>query len=487
MNYPEPEPLIFEHSRPGRVAVPLPESDAGAPGLDECIPASMLREEPADLPEVGQLDLVRHFVRLSQMNMSVDTHFYPLGSCTMKYNPKVNDWASELPGMARIHPYQPDETLQGALALLHSLENALAAVSGFDAISLQPAAGAHGEFLGLLLIRSYHKHHEPDGERLEILIPDSAHGTNPASAALCGFKSVQVNSDEFGFVDLEDLCSKLGPQTAGMMITNPNTLGLFDQNIVRAAAMIHEAGGLLYMDGANFNAIVGQCLPAEFGIDVMHFNLHKTFSTPHGGGGPGSGPVGVVSRLEPFLPVPRVVEEDGVYRLDSDLPLSVGRVRSFMGNFGILVRAYTYIMMHGPEGIRRISENAVLNANYIMAKLKDAYDLPYDVPCMHECVFSADRQKKGGVRALEIAKKLLDLGFHAPTIYFPLIVHEALMIEPTETESKETLDSFIDAMLQIAQEVEENPAAFENLPQSMPVGRLDEVKAARELQLCWRA
>ena len=486
MKYPSPEPLIHELSKSGRRAVSLSDSDKDALPLVDCIPTEYLRNEPAELPEVGQLDLVRHFVRLSQMNMSVDTHFYPLGSCTMKYNPKVNDWAAAQPGHARVHPYQPEATIQATLELLDGLERMLCAISGFDAVSLQPAAGAQGEFLGLLLIRAFHDDRN-DNERREMLIPDSAHGTNPASAALCGFKAVEVKSNERGFVDISDLQTKLGPTTAGMMITNPNTLGLFDENIVKSAEMIHAAGGLLYLDGANFNAIVGKSLPADFGIDVMHFNLHKTFSTPHGGGGPGAGPVGVTSALEPFLPVPRITKKADRFSLDYSRPNSVGRVRSFLGNYGILVRAYTYIAMHGPEGIRRISENSVLNANYIQTKLKDYYDLPYDQTCMHECVFSADRQKKHGVRALEIAKKLLDLGFHAPTIYFPLIVHEALMIEPTETESKETLDHFIGAMIQIAKDAETKPESFEGLPKEMPVGRLDEVKAARELQLCWRA
>ncbi|MBI2190360.1 MAG: aminomethyl-transferring glycine dehydrogenase subunit GcvPB [Planctomycetes bacterium] len=486
MRYPRPEPLIFELSRPGRRAVTLPASDPVLKPVEECLPAGLLRSEAPDLPEVGQLDLVRHFVRLSQMNMSVDTHFYPLGSCTMKYNPKVNDWAASLPGNARVHPYEPDEAVQGVLALLHRLEHMLAEISGLAAVSLQPAAGAHGEFLGLLLLRAYHDHHHPGQVRSDILIPDSAHGTNPASATLCGFRAVQVRSNADGYVDLGDLAGKVGSQTAGMMMTNPNTLGLFDRNVLQAAKLVHEAGGLLYMDGANFNAIIGQCRPADFGIDVMHFNLHKTFSTPHGGGGPGAGPVGVCRALVPFLPVPRIRCEGDRYRLDFDEPLSVGRVRSFLGNYGILVRAYAYIRMHGPDGLRRISENAVLNANYIRARLQDFYELPYRQPCMHECVFSADRQKKRGVRALEIAKRLLDLGFHAPTIYFPLIVHEALMIEPTETESRETLDRFIEAMIRIARDAEENPAVFEDLPREMPVGRLDEVKAARELLLCWR-
>ena len=486
MKYPSPEPLIHELSKPGRRAVSLSESDEDARPLEDCIPTEHLRNEPAFLPEVGQLDLVRHFVRLSQMNMSVDTHFYPLGSCTMKYNPKVNDWAAAQPGHARVHPYQPEATIQATLELLDGLERMLCAISGFDAVSLQPAAGAQGEFLGLLLIRAFHDDRNDD-ERREMLIPDSAHGTNPASAALCGYKAVEVKSDERGFVDLADLQTKLGPTTAGMMITNPNTLGLFDENIVKSAEMIHAAGGLLYLDGANFNAIVGKSLPADFGIDVMHFNLHKTFSTPHGGGGPGAGPVGVTSALEKFLPIPRITKTADRFSLDYKRPNSVGRVRSFLGNYGILVRAYTYIAMHGPEGIRRISENSVLNANYIQTKLKEYYDLPYDQTCMHECVFSADRQKKHGVRALEIAKKLLDFGFHAPTIYFPLIVHEALMIEPTETESKETLDHFIGAMIQIAKDAETKPESFVGLPREMPVGRLDEVKAARELQLCWRA
>jgi len=487
VNYPDPEPLIFELSKPGRRGVSLPKSGPGAKPVSELIPGDLLRDEAPPLPEVAERDLVRHFIRLSQMNMSVDTHFYPLGSCTMKYNPKVNDWAASLPGSEKLHPYAPESAVQGALALIHSLERMLGTVSGMDAVSLQPAAGAHGELLGLLLVRAFHGERHPGEERTEILIPDSAHGTNPASATLCGFETVQVSSDELGFVDLADLRAKVGPQTAGMMMTNPNTLGLFDRNVIDAAEAVHAAGGLMYMDGANLNAILGRCLPGDFGIDVMHFNLHKTFSTPHGGGGPGAGPVGVSEELEPFLPVPRVKCSDGTYSLDLDRPLSIGRVRSFMGNYGILVRAYTYLRALGPEGVRRVSENAVLNANYVMAKLKDAYDLPYDQPCMHECVLSAERQKKRGVRALEIAKRLLDLGFHAPTIYFPLIVSEALMIEPTETESKETLDKFIEAMLQIAREVEESPKLFDGLPREMPVGRLDEVRAARELQLCWRA
>ena len=487
MKYPDPEPLIFELSKPGRPGLSLPKSDPGAKPVSELISSDLLRNEPPPLPEVGERDLVRHFIRLSQMNMSVDTHFYPLGSCTMKYNPKVNDWAASLPGNEKLHPYAPEIAVQGALALIHSLEQMLAALSGMAAVSLQPAAGAHGELLGLLLVRAYHDEHHPGQARTEILIPDSAHGTNPASAALCGFQTVQVNSDPLGLVDLADLRAKVGAHTAGMMMTNPNTLGLFDRNVLEAAEAVHGAGGLMYLDGANLNAILGRCLPGDFGIDVMHFNLHKTFATPHGGGGPGAGPVGVARSLEPFLPVPRVKCKDGRYSLDYDRPRSIGRVRSFMGNYGILVRAYTYLRMLGPEGLRRVSENAVLNANYVMARLKDAYDLPYDQPCMHECVLSAERQKRRGVRALEIAKRLLDLGFHAPTIYFPLIVHEALMIEPTETESKETLDQFIEAMLRIAREVEQSPELFENLPREMPVGRLDEVRAARELQLCWRA
>jgi len=487
VKYPDPEPLIFELSKPGRPGLSLPKSDPGAKPVSELIPSDLLRNEPPPLPEVGERDLVRHFIRLSQMNMSVDTHFYPLGSCTMKYNPKVNDWAAALPGNEKLHPYAPESAVQGALALIHSLEQMLAALSGMAAVSLQPAAGAHGELLGLLLVRAYHDEHHPGEARTEILIPDSAHGTNPASAALCGFQTVQVNSDPLGLIDLADLRAKVGARTAGMMMTNPNTLGLFDRNVLEAAEAVHGAGGLMYLDGANLNAILGRCLPGDFGIDVMHFNLHKTFATPHGGGGPGAGPVGVARSLEPFLPVPRVRCKDGRYSLDYDRPRSVGRVRSFMGNYGILVRAYTYLRMLGPEGLRRVSENAVLNANYVMARLKDAYDLPYDQPCMHECVLSAERQKRRGVRALEIAKRLLDLGFHAPTIYFPLIVQEALMIEPTETESKETLDQFIEAMLRIAREVEQSPELFENLPREMPVGRLDEVRAARELQLCWRA
>jgi len=472
---------IFDRSVPGRTGCELPECDVGGPDAAELIPASQLASEPPDLPSLGELDVVRHFTRLSQKNMGVDSTFYPLGSCTMKYNPKVSEAAASLPGFLALHPCQPERTVQGVLQVLHELERYLAEIAGLDAVSLQPCAGAHGELTSLMVITA--RHRKKGEDRGTILIPDSAHGTNPASTTLCGCRAVQVKSGSNGLVDLADLKDKLDDKVAALMITNPNTLGLFESDIVEIAKMVHDAGALLYLDGANMNAILGVARPGDFGVDVMHYNPHKTFGTPHGAGGPGAGPIAVTSELEPFLPVPRIRKDGEGYRLDYDVPDSIGRVRSFYGNVAVLVRAYAYIRLLGPEGLRNVAETAVLNANYLLALLKDAYKMPHGDRCMHEFVLSAARQKSQGVKALDIAKRLLDFGFHPPTIYFPLIVPEAMMIEPTETESKETLDAFAEAMLQIAKEAEETPQVVLDAPHRQPVRRIDEVKAARELDL----
>jgi glycine dehydrogenase subunit 2 len=477
------EPLIYEISRPGRVAFSLPELDVPTTPL----PTDLTRDpERLGLPEVSELDAVRHFTHLSRLNHSIDSGFYPLGSCTMKYNPKLNENMARLPGFTEVHPLQPEETLQGALQLQYELQNYLAEIAGFDAVTLQPAAGAHGELVGVLTIRAYHQA-RGDTTRTKILVPDAAHGTNPATAAMCGYQVVTIKSDSRGNVDLAHLSQMAGPDTAGLMLTNPNTLGLFDEHLLEVAEIVHKAGGLMYGDGANFNAILGIVKPGEVGFDVMHINLHKTFSTPHGGGGPGSGPVCVKSHLAPYLPSPIVdkEEKDGKTRyFFKTLPETVGRVKSFWGNFGMHVRAYTYIRVHGAAGLRAVSENAVLNANYMLRKLTSVYDLPYDRTCMHEFVLSGKRQKKEyGVKTLDIAKRLLDFGYHSPTIYFPLIVEEAIMIEPTETESKTTLDQFIDTMLQIAREASEEPELVKKAPYTTPVLRLDETTAARKPQI----
>ncbi|MGA8941710.1 MAG: aminomethyl-transferring glycine dehydrogenase subunit GcvPB [Thermoactinomyces sp.] len=474
--------LIFELSRPGRAAYSLPESDV--PETDD-LPAELFREEPAELPEVSEQDLMRHYTELSRRNHGVDSGFYPLGSCTMKYNPKVNEDVARYPGFANIHPYQMTETVQGALQLLYELQRDLAEITGMDAVTLQPAAGAQGEWTGLMMIRAYHES-RGDTERNKVIIPDSAHGTNPASATVAGFQTITIPSNDKGLVDVEELKKVLGEDTAALMLTNPNTLGLFEEEIVKIAELVHEAGGLLYYDGANANAILGIARPGDMGFDLVHLNLHKTFSTPHGGGGPGAGPVGARGDLISFLPKPRVAKDDqGNYYLDEDMPRSIGRVKGFYGNFGILVRAYAYIRTMGPEGLRQVSENAVLNANYMMRRLEPYFDLPYTQACKHEFVLSGKRQKKLGVRTLDMAKRLLDFGFHPPTIYFPLIVDECLMIEPTETESKETLDQFIDVMIQIAKEAEENPEIVQEAPHNTPIKRLDEVTAARKPVLRW--
>lgn len=478
-------PLLFEVSSPGRRGYRLPELDVPEVSLDELIPKEYQRKEEPNLPEVSELEVVRHFTQLSRLNHGVDVGFYPLGSCTMKYNPRVNEDVAALPGFSAIHPYQPEETVQGALKLMYDLGCYLAELAGLHAATLQPAAGAHGELTGLWIMKAYHEVNG-EGHRNEIIVPDTAHGTNPASAMMADYKIVEVPSDERGGVDVEALKKVLGPNTAGLMLTNPNTLGLFDENICTIAELVHEAGGLLYYDGANANAIMGIARPGDTGFDIVHFNLHKTFSTPHGGGGPGAGPIVVSEKLAPFLPWPVVDKEGDKYILKRP-EKSIGRVKSFYGNFSVLVKAYAYIRSHGPDGLRKVSEAAVINANYLMHHLKDVYHLPYDRHCKHEFVLSGKLQKQNyGVRTLDIAKRLLDYGIHAPTVYFPLTVDEAIMIEPTETETKETLDEFIAVMRQIAKEAETKPETLQSAPHFTPVGRLDEARAARQPILRWR-
>lgn len=479
------QPLIFERSQPGRIAYSLPESDVPVTDVTSLLPASMIRKSAPNLPEVSEVDLIRHYTELSTRNHGVDSGFYPLGSCTMKYNPKRNERIARFPGFSSLHPYQQESQVQGALELLHSLQEELAVVTGMDQVSLQPAAGAHGEWTGLMMIDAYHK---ARGEnRTTVIVPDSAHGTNPASATLAGFKTITIKSAADGSVDIEALRSAVGSDTAALMLTNPSTLGLFETQIMEIAKIVHEAGGLLYYDGANANAILGYARPGDMGFDVVHLNLHKTFSTPHGGGGPGAGPVGVKSSLIPFLPVPLIEKSESGYKLNWDHPQSIGKVKGFYGNFGILVRAYTYIRTMGPEGLKRVSEDAVLNANYMMRKLEPYFDLPFDQICKHEFVLSGRRQKKNGVRTLDIAKRLLDFGYHSPTIYFPLSVEEAIMIEPTETESLETLDGFIEVLIAIAKEAEETPDVVKGAPYSTVVNRLDETTAARTPRLRYQA
>ncbi len=470
--------LIFEISKAGRKAYSLPECDVFAASAGEILDKSLLRTEAPELPEVSEPDAVRHFTQLSQRNHGVDSGFYPLGSCTMKYNPKVNEAVARFDGFAKVHPYQSEKTVQGAMQVMYELGDMLSEITGMDQFTLQPAAGAHGELTGLMIMKAYHKNR--GNQRNIIVVPDSAHGTNPASAAVAGFDVVEVKSNEKGLVDLEALKAVMSDKVAGFMLTNPNTLGLFDENILEISKIVHEAGGLMYYDGANTNAIMGITRPGDMGFDVVHINLHKTFSTPHGGGGPGAGPVGVKKHLTEFLPVPVVVKKEDEYSFDYDRPLSIGKVKSFYGNFGVCVRAYAYIRSLGSDGLRAVSENAVLNANYIANKLKDKYYLPVDRECMHECVFSGDWQKKNGVSTLDVAKRLLDFGYHPPTIYFPLIVSEAMMIEPTECETKETLDEFISVMRQISDEAEDNPELVHSAPHTTIISRLDEAAAARK-------
>ncbi|MEA2530860.1 MAG: glycine dehydrogenase subunit 2 [Thermomicrobiales bacterium] len=477
------EPLIYELSKSGRRAVRFPDSDV--PRAD--LPSDLQRQN-LDWPEVSEIDVIRHYTRASQKNHAIDIDMYPLGSCTMKYNPKINEVVARYAGFAQLHPYQDEETSQGALELMCELQDMLAEISGFSAVALQPAAGAHGEFAGVLIARAYHRS-RGDTDRTKVLVPDSAHGTNPATAAMVGFDVVTIPSDARGNVDVELLRRAAGPDTAALMITNPNTLGLWDEHIQEVVNIVHEAGGLVYNDGANFNAILGIARPGDLGIDIMHYNLHKTFSTPHGGGGPGSGPVGVRAELADYLPGPRVrrTAVDGQMTYELFQPQhSVGRLHSFHGNFGMHVRAYCYIRMHGAAGLRQVSEDAVLNANYLLANLRDRFDLPYDRTCMHEFVLSGNRQKQNGVRTLDIAKRLLDFGVHPPTTYFPLVVSEALMIEPTETESKESLDNFIAALRQIADEAETIPEFVTAAPHTTEYKRLDEVGANRNLNLRWK-
>jgi glycine cleavage system P protein (glycine dehydrogenase) subunit 2 len=481
------ESLIFEKGAPGRSIPLLPELDVPERPLDHLIPASYLRAEPAPLPEVSEIEVVRHYTRLSQRNFGVDLGFYPLGSCTMKYNPKINEDMAALPGFARLHPLVDDSLAQGAIKLLYELEQYIAEVAGMARVTLQPAAGAHGEITGLMIIKAYHES-RGDTERTIVLIPDGAHGTNPASATLADYTTVELKSDARGGVDvahLDETLAKHQGRIAALMMTNPNTLGLFDENIVEIAQKVHDAGGQLYYDGANANAIMGITRPGDMGFDVVHLNLHKTMSTPHGGGGPGAGPIGVAPHLVPFLPGPLPAKDESGYFWEDAGPQSIGRVRANNGNFLVLVRAYTYMRSNGPTGLRHVSDSAVLNANYMMRALEDEYDLPFKRECMHEFVFSADRQKKLGVSALDIAKRILDFGMHPPTVYFPLIVHEAMMIEPTETETRETLDSFVALMKQIAREARENPSVILEAPHNTVVGRLDQTLAARKPNLRW--
>ncbi|HEX8938956.1 MAG TPA: aminomethyl-transferring glycine dehydrogenase subunit GcvPB [Candidatus Limnocylindrales bacterium] len=480
------QPTLFERSRPGRGEGKIPHPPAGA--LDR-IPAEQRRAVPPGLPELNEPEVVRHFVNLSQLNHAVDTGFYPLGSCTMKWNPKLNEWAARLPGFAELHPLAPDEVAQGTLQLLWELEQALCEISGMRAVTLQPAAGAQGELTGILMIRAYHRA-RGDLERTEVLVPDSAHGTNPATASMAGFRTVSIPSNPDGSVDLDAFGAALGPRTAAIMITNPSTLGLFESGIGELLAAVHEAGALAYMDGANLNAIMGRFKPGVAGFDVMHFNVHKTFSTPHGGGGPGAGPVGVGERLLPYLPMPRVLRTaDGRFRLErpAERPTSIGRLRSFVGNVGVLVRAYAYIRAHGASGLQEVSDDAVLAANYLKARLAGTLDVPFERACKHEFVASAATLKREtGVRTLDLAKRLIDFGFHPPTVYFPLTVEEALLIEPTETESLETLDSFVAALERIVREAHEDPELVRTAPHTAPVRRLDEATAARQPNLRWR-
>jgi glycine dehydrogenase subunit 2 len=478
-------PLIFERSQPGRRGVRFPDPDV--PVFDEAsaLPPELRRTSPLGLPEVAENDVVRHYTGLSQLNYAIDKGFYPLGSCTMKYNPKVNEWVASLPGFLDIHPLQPEETVQGMLEVLWTLEQVLAEIAGMDAITLQPAAGAHGELTGILIVRRYLE--ERGEQRRTVLVPDSAHGTNPATASMAGFNVGVLPSNARGGVDVTALRQLVGPDTAAIMLTNPNTLGLFEEDILEIAAIVHQAGGLVYYDGANANAILGRTRPGDMGFDVVHLNLHKTFSTPHGGGGPGAGPVGVKRHLEPYLPGPRLVRrDDGQLVWEHDRPQSIGKVRSYYGNAGILVRALAYIESHGPEGLLQVADMAVLNANYLKRKLKPGYPTAYDRTVMHEFVLSLFGQKERGASALDVAKRLIDYGFYPPTVYFPLVVPEAMMVEPTETESKETLDAFSEAMLRINEEIEQSPDLVQEAPHNTPVRRLDEAEAARRPRLRWR-
>lgn len=471
-------PLIFERSREGRYAYSLPQKEVESQSVNDVFDEKFIRKEKAELPEVAELDLVRHYTELSNKNFGVDSGFYPLGSCTMKYNPKINEKVARLGGFAEAHPLQDESQVQGSLEIIHSLQEELKEITGMDEVTLQPAAGAHGEWTALMIFKAYHQKNG-QGHRNEVIVPDSAHGTNPASAAFAGFKAVTVKSNERGEVDIEDLKRVVNENTAAIMLTNPNTLGIFEKNIMEIREIVHEAGGLLYYDGANLNAIMDKVRPGDMGFDAVHLNLHKTFTGPHGGGGPGSGPVGVVKELASYLPKPLVVKDGDHYRYENEIENSIGRVKPFYGNYGIYLRAYTYIRTMGNKGLQEVSEAAVLNANYIKARLKDEFDIPFEQYCKHEFVLSGSKQKEHGVRTLDMAKRLLDFGVHPPTIYFPLNVDEGMMIEPTETESKETLDYFCDALIQISEEAKNDPDKVLEAPHHTIIDRLDETKAAR--------
>ncbi|NWF92583.1 MAG: aminomethyl-transferring glycine dehydrogenase subunit GcvPB [Syntrophaceae bacterium] len=477
------EPLIFELGRQGRRGYSLPRWDVKEAEPTDLIPSTLLREEWEGFPELSEVDVVRHFTRLSQWNYGVDSGFYPLGSCTMKYSPKVNEEVARWSGFAGVHPYQPEDLSQGILRLMYELEGFLAEITGMDHVSLQPAAGAHGELAGMMMIRAYL---QARGERRKkVLVPDTAHGTNCSTSSIASYQMVEIKSNEKGVVGPEAVASEMDEEVAAIMVTNPNTLGLFEEHLKEIAEIVHRKGGFVYCDGANLNALMGIVKLGDLGVDVVHLNLHKTFSTPHGGGGPGAGPVAVKKGLAPYLPIPVVEKVGETYRLNEDRPQSIGKMKAFYGNFGVLLKAYAYILSMGSEGLRRVSEMAVLNANYLMKRLKGHYFLPYDRPCMHECVFTDRFQERFDVSTLDIAKRLIDYGFHPPTIYFPLVVKGAMMMEPTETESKQGLDRFIETMIEIAREAEENPELLRQAPQKVKVRRLDEVLAARKPKLKW--
>ena len=480
----EHKTLIYEKSTAGLEGCPLPKTSRSAEDLMTFIPEAHRRSDEAALPEVTEGELMRHYIGLSVKNHHIDRGFYPLGSCTMKYNPKLNDVAASMPGFVTQHPLAPCATASGSLQIMYELTEYLKEISGFDGLSLQPVAGAQGEFTGLLIIRAYHQ--DQGNVRKKVLIPDSAHGTNPASVILAGYEVVQIASNDDGIVSPETIEAAIDDETAAVMLTNPNTLGLFESNIERIAQIVHDAGALIYMDGANLNAALGIFKPGKIGFDLLHFNLHKTLSTPHGGGGPGGGAIGVVEKLTPYLPAPVVARDGEQYSLDYDRPKSIGRVHNFYGNFANNIRAYAYIRTLGAEGLRAVAENAIINANYLRVLLQDEYEIPYNQVCQHEFVLSCDRQKKHGAKALDIAKRLLDFGFHAPTVYFPLIVHEAFMIEPTETESRKTLEDFAETLIAISREAESNLENLTTAPHTTPVRRLDETRAARGQDICFK-
>lgn len=472
------EKLIFEKSLPGRKAYSLPKIDLSEYSSEKLLPENYKRRRELNLPELSEIEVARHFVKLSKLNYCIEDNVYPLGSCTMKYNPKVNEKVASFDGFASLHPHLDEDSCQGALQLMYELGESLKKITGFSGVTLQPASGSQGELTGLLLIRAYHQD-RGDTKRTKILIPDSAHGTNPASSVIAGFQVVTVKSDSDGRVNIEELKKYCDENTAGFMLTNPNTVGLFEKNILEISKIIHDCGGLMYLDGANLNALLGIVYPAELGFDCMHINLHKTFSTPHGGGGPGSGPVCVNQKLEAYLPVPQITFDGAKYHLNYDLPKTIGKVHSFFGNFLVFVRAYAYILMNGTEGLKQVSKGAIINANYLLSKIKDVYYQPFKEYCMHEFLITGDNQKKFGVTTKDIAKRILDFGFYAPTIYFPLIVHEAMLVEPTETESKERLDEYAQVMLNIAKEAETNPEILLTAPHNTPVRRVDDARAAR--------